>query len=68
MNKQQQELISQAFHYFLKKSSQENLIFFDSALTNIFSNPLDYLSLFREEKTQNQNNIADFFKNRLKNN
>ena len=27
MNKQQQELISQAFHYFLKKSSQENLIF-----------------------------------------
>ncbi|MCF2650774.1 hypothetical protein [Niallia circulans] len=68
MNKQQQELISQAFHYFLKKSSQENLIFFDSALTNIFSNPLDYLSLFREEKTQNQNNIAGFFKNRLKNN
>src|SRR5699024_2937582 len=68
LNKQQQDLISQVFHYFLKKSSQDNLAFFDSALKNIFSKPLDYLTLLREEKTQNQNNIADFFKNRLKNN
>ena len=68
LNKQQQDLISQVFHYFLKKSSKENLVFFDSALKNIFSKPLDYLTLLREEKTQNQNNIADFFKNRLKNN
>ncbi|HHC9301681.1 TPA: hypothetical protein ACN2RK_002928 [Staphylococcus aureus] len=27
LNKQQQDLISQVFHYFLKKSSQENLVF-----------------------------------------
>lgn len=68
LNKQQQDLISQVFHYFLKKSSQENLFFFDSALNNIFSKPLDYLTLLRKEKTQNQNNVADFFKNRLNNN
>lgn len=68
LNKQQQDLISQVFHYFLKKSSQENLAFFDSALKDIFSKPLDYLTLLREEKPQNPNNIADFFKNRLKNN
>ncbi|MEB6225838.1 hypothetical protein MXM59_01295 [Mammaliicoccus sciuri] len=68
LNKQQQDLISQVFHYFLKKSSQENLVFFDSALNNIFSKPLDYLMLLRKEKTQNQNNVADFFKNRLNNN
>ncbi|HDK7426077.1 TPA: hypothetical protein PT263_002798 [Staphylococcus aureus] len=68
LNKQQQDLISQVFHYFLKKSSQENLVFFDSALNNIFSKPLDYLTLLRKEKTQNQNNVADFFKNRLNNN
>lgn len=68
LNKQQQDLISQVFHYFLKKSSQENLVFFDSALNNIFSKPLDYLTLLREKKTHNQNNVADFFKNRLKNN
>jgi len=68
LNKQQQDLISQVFHYFLKKSSQENLVFFDSALNNIFSKPLDYLKLLNEKKTQNQNNITDFFKNRLKNN
>src|SRR5690625_4677942 len=29
LNKQQQELISQVFHYFLNKSSHENLNFFD---------------------------------------
>lgn len=68
LNKQQQDLISQVFHYFLKKSSQENLVFFDSALNNIFSKPLDYLTLLRKEKTQNQNNVADFFKNILNNN
>ena len=68
LNKQQQDLISQVFHYLLKKSSQENLVFFDSALKSIFSKPLDYLTLLREEKTQNQNKIADFFKNRLKSN
>lgn len=68
LNKQQQDLISQVFHYFLKKSSQENLVFFDSALNNIFSKSLDYLTLLRKEKTQNQNNVADFFKNRLNNN
>lgn len=67
MNKQQQELISQVFHYFLNKSTHENLSFFDSALKNIFSNPLDYLSLLKENETQQRNNMADFFKNRLKN-
>lgn len=66
LNKKQQDLISQVFHYLLKKSSQENLVFFDSALKNIFSKPLDYLTLLRDEKTQNKNNVADFFKNRLK--
>ncbi|RST76213.1 hypothetical protein D4T97_005385 [Siminovitchia acidinfaciens] len=67
LNKQQQELISQVFHYFLNKSSHGNLIFFDSALKSIFSNPLDYLSVFKEKEIH-QNNIADFFKNRLKKN
>lgn len=67
LNKQQQDLISQVFHYFLKKSSQDNVDFFESALNNIFSKPLDYLTLLKEEKTDNQNNIADFFKSRLKN-
>lgn len=66
LNKKQQDLISQVFHYLLKKSSQENLVFFDSALKNIFSKPLDYLTLLRDEKTHNKNNVADFFKNRLK--
>src|SRR5690625_5854056 len=66
LNKKQQDLISQVFHYLLKKSSQENLVFFDYALKNIFSKPLDYLTLLRDEKTQNKNNVADFFKNRLK--
>src|SRR5699024_8652465 len=41
LNKQQQDLISQVFHYFLKKSSQDNLAFFDSALKNIFSKQLN---------------------------
>lgn len=68
LNNQQQELISQVFHYFLNKSSHDNLNFFDTALKNIFSNPLGYLSILQEKEIQNQNNIADFFKERLKNN
>lgn len=68
LNKQQQELISQVFYYFLNKSTHENLSFFDSALTNIFSNPLDYLSILKNKETQKQYNMVDFFKNRLKNN
>lgn len=67
LNKQQQELISQVFHYSLNKSTPDNLSFFDSALKNIFSSPLDYLSLLKESETQPLNNMADFFKNRLKN-
>ncbi|CAM3746799.1 hypothetical protein [Mesobacillus zeae] len=66
LNKQQQELISQVFHYFLNKSTPENFKFFDSALNNIFTNPFDYLSLLQEKESQKQNNVADFFKNRLK--
>lgn len=31
LNNQQQELISQVFHYFLNKSSHDNLNFFDTA-------------------------------------
>lgn len=65
VNKQQQDLISQTFHYFLNKSSEENLAFFDSALNNIFAKPLDFLELLKEEKNHNKNNVADFFKNRL---
>lgn len=68
LNNQQQELLSQVYYYFLKKSSDDNLEFFDSALKKIFSNPLDYLSILEKNDTKKQNNIADFFKNRLKNN
>ncbi|MCZ8533032.1 hypothetical protein [Psychrobacillus psychrodurans] len=66
LNEQQQELISQVFHYFLNKSTNENLNFFDSALKNIFSNPLAYLSVLKEKETQRQNSVADFFIKRLK--
>lgn len=68
LNKQQQELISQVFYYFLKKSSDDNLDFFESALNKIFSKPLDYLLVLNKDETKNQNNIADFFKQRLKHN
>lgn len=68
LNKRQQELISQVFYYFLNKSSDENLDFFDSALKEIFSQPLDYLLVLKKDEAKNQNNIAGFFKKRLKNN
>src|SRR5699024_5256814 len=57
LNTQHQELISLVFHYFLEKSSQDKLAVFDSHLMYIFSTPLDYLTLLREENTQNQNTI-----------
>lgn len=65
LNKQQQDLISQVFHYFLNHSTNENLEFFDSAFKNTFSNPIDYLSILKQEKKQAKYNVSDFFKNRL---
>src|SRR5699024_6331471 len=66
LNKRQQDLISQVFHHFLNQSTNENSEFFDSALKSTFSNPLDYLSILKQEKKQKQNNVSDFFKERLK--
>jgi|SRR5699024_4139653 len=66
MNKQQQELITQTFHYFLKRSSSDNMSFFNSALDNIFSQPLNYLTQLKQDQHHNQTNISDYFKNRLK--
>lgn len=70
LNNQQQELISQTFHYFLNKSSHDNLNFFDIALKKLFSDPLEYLTVLqvKEKDKENQNNVADFFKNRLNRN
>lgn len=64
-NHQQQEIIFQIYYYFLSKSTKENLDFFNSALSNIFSNPTEYLSLLNNRSIQ-KNNISDIFKNRLK--